>query len=78
MLSAVLKSDTAIAVHVQIIKTFTRLRHMLVNYEELWKRLEAMEQKYDKRFAAVFKALKQLLIQEEKPKRRIGFKPPEK
>ena len=50
---------------------------MLVNYDELWKKIEEMERKYDKQFDQVFKVLKQLLIQEEKPPRRIGFKSPD-
>ena len=77
MLSSVLRSETAIQVNIQIIRTFINLRHLLVNYEEIWRKIEAMERKYDKQFSQVFKVLKQLLIEEEKPRRQIGFKSPE-
>ncbi len=34
----------------------------------------AMEKKYDEKFKLVFKAIYQLMEEEEKPKRQIGFK----
>ena len=43
-----------------------------------WKKLsclkiEALEKKYDEKFAVVFEAIKQLITPPEPPKRRIGF-----
>ncbi len=73
MLSSVLKSKRAVAVNIQIIRTFIELRKMLVTQEALRKKIEAMEQKYDKRFKAVFDVLRQLLKEEKEPKARIGF-----
>jgi len=35
--------------------------------------LEDMEARYDEQFRVVFEAIKQLLSEEEKPKKRIGF-----
>jgi hypothetical protein len=32
-----------------------------------------LEKKYDEQFRVVFEAIRQLMINEEKPKRRIGF-----
>ena len=32
-----------------------------------------MEKKYDEQFRVVFDIMKKLLVEEEKPKRRIGF-----
>ena len=77
MLSGVLNSPTAIQANIQIIRAFINLRHILVNYQELWKKMEAIESKYDKQFGQVFNLLKQLLIQEENLQRKIGFKLPE-
>jgi len=37
----------------------------------------AMEKKYDKQFKAVFQAIYQLMKEEEKPKKQIGFRTPE-
>ena len=73
MLSSVLKSDRAIQVNIEIIKAFVRLRKLLANHKELQKKIEDMEEKYDEQFSIVFQAIKQLLAEEKKPKRKIGF-----
>jgi len=54
-------------------RTFTRLREMLLGHKELQKKIEAMEEKYDEQFQVVFEAIKQLLTEEEKPQKKIGF-----
>ncbi len=74
MLSGVLNSERAIQVNIQIIRAFTKLREMLATHADLRKKIEAMEAKYDQQFKMVFDAIKQLIIQEEKPKEKIGFK----
>jgi len=61
MLSGVLKSKRAIEVNVQIIRTFVKLREMIISNKELRIKLEEMENKYDKRFRAVFETLGKLL-----------------
>ncbi|MCA1795133.1 MAG: ORF6N domain-containing protein [Desulfotignum sp.] len=38
MLSSVLRSDRAILVNIQIMRTFTKLRHMIAGHEELKKK----------------------------------------
>ena len=73
MLSSVLNSDRAVQVNIQIIRTFTKLRELLATNKELREKIGAMESKYDKKLQEVFEVLKQLLIQEEKPKKKIGF-----
>ena len=73
MLSSVLKSDRAIQVNIQIMRAFTQLRKMLSTHEELRRKIEAMERKYDQQFKVVFDAINQLLDVETKPKRKIGF-----
>lgn len=73
MLSSVLKSDRAIQVNIQIMRAFTQFRQMLSNYDELKLKIEELESKYDDQFSIVFKALKQLIDTEGKPKRKIGF-----
>ena len=73
MLSTVLNSKSAIQVNIQIMRTFTRLREMLAGHKELAKKIEAMEEKYDEQFRVVFEAIKQLLKDDEKPKKKIGF-----
>lgn len=73
MLSSVLKSKRAIQVNIEIMRTFTKLREILVSHKALWKKIEEMESKYDQKFTEIFKVVKQLIIQETKPKRKIGF-----
>ena len=78
MLSSVLKSDRAIQVNIQIMRTFTKLRQMLSTNAELKQKVEAMEKKYDQQFQVVFEAIKQLINEESKPKKKIGFTVKEK
>ena len=62
MLSSVLKSKRAIMVNIQIMRTFTKLRGMMTENEELKRKVEVMEKQYDEQFKMVFDALKQLLV----------------
>jgi len=73
MLSSVLRSKRAIQVNIQIMRAFTQLRDMLTAHEELRQKIEEMEKKYDENFAIVFEAIKELLKQEERPKKKIGY-----
>jgi len=73
MLSSVLNSNRAVQVNIKIIKAFVRLRHMLTTSADLKKKIETMEEKYDEQFRVVFEALKQLIGEDKKPKKRIGF-----
>ncbi len=70
MLSSVLRSRAAVQVNIAIMRTFVRL---MDSNRELARTIEAMENKYDEQFAAVFAAIKRLVIEEQRPKRRIGF-----
>ena len=78
MLSTVLKSDRAIQVNIQIMRTFTQLRQMLSTHKDLKRKIESMEKKYDQQFQVVFEAIKQLLSEEDKPKKKNGFTAKEK
>ena len=73
MLSTVLNSKRAIQVNIQIMRTFSRLRQMLAGHKKLEKKIEAMEEKYDDQFRVVFEAIKLLIKEDEKPKKKIGF-----
>ena len=75
MLSGILSSNRAIMVNIQIMRAFTQLRRMLLTDKNLRYKIEEMERKYDKQFAIVFQAIKQLLEPlPVKEKRVIGFK----
>ncbi|MEW6236437.1 MAG: ORF6N domain-containing protein [Candidatus Omnitrophota bacterium] len=73
MLSSVLRSDRAVAVNIEIMRTFVRLRRLLGAHEDLARKMEAMEKKYDSQFKIVFDAIRELMKPPEKPKRPIGF-----
>jgi hypothetical protein len=74
MLSSVLKSPRAVAVNVEIMRAFVRLRRMLSSNADLARKLDVLEKKYDAQFKVVFDAIRQLMIPPDtKPKRKIGF-----
>lgn len=73
MLSSVLKSARAVQVNVEIMRAFVRLRRASDQHNELILRLDALEERYDKHFGQVFEAIRALISEKAKPKRRIGF-----
>jgi hypothetical protein len=78
MLSSVLGSDRAIQVNIQIIRIFTRMRELLLDYKDILVKLEQLEQQTLRNtgdIQVVFDYLKQLLLPAEQVnRRRIGFK----
>ena len=74
MLSSVLRSDRAVAVNIEIMRVFVRLRNLLETNRELAKKLEILEEKYDEQFRVVFDAIRALMAPPQpKKKRPIGF-----
>lgn len=76
MLSSVLKSERAIDMNVAIMRAFVQLRHLAATHKELALKLETLERKsmqHDESIQNIFDVLRQLLAQEKKPKRRMGF-----
>ena len=78
MLSGILNSDRAIAVNIQIMRTFTKLRHMIFDNEDLKQELAELRGQTDERFQIVFETLDQLLTVDVKEKKNIGFMVKEK
>jgi len=74
MLSSVLKSKQAVAVNIEIMRTFVRLREVLATHTELARKLAQLEGKYDRQFKAVFDAIRELMTPPVKTKSRIGFR----
>ena len=77
MLSSVLRSPRAVEVNIAIMRTFVQLRRLMDSNRDLARRIDALEQRYDEQFSAVFDAIKRLITEDDsrkaKPKRRIGF-----
>jgi hypothetical protein len=64
MLSSVLRSPRAVRVNVEIMRTFVRLRQLLVSHADLARRLDELQRKFrehDEQFVIVFDAIRQLL-----------------
>jgi hypothetical protein len=74
MLSSVLRSPRAVAVNIEIMRTFVRLRQMIVGHADLARKLAAMEKKYDAQFKVVFDAIRELMTPPtEEEVREMGF-----
>jgi hypothetical protein len=76
MLSGVLHSAVAVRANIAIMRAFVKVRQILDSHKDLARRLEDLERKFnshDDQLKAVFNAIKQLLKEPEKPKKRIGF-----
>ena len=77
MLSGVLNSETAIRVHIQIIRVFAKMRELLLTHKDILLQLEKIEKKltgHDEDIQLIFQYLKQLLNPPQSPRRKIGFK----
>ncbi len=46
---------------------------MIVSHDDLQRKIEAIEEKYDEQFRIVFEAITQLLEVDQKPKKKIGY-----
>ena len=73
MLSSVLRSKRAIAVNIEIMRAFVRLRQILATNADLARKLDALERKYDAQFKVVFDAIRRLMAVPKPKKRKIGF-----
>ena len=74
MLSSVLRSERAIQVNVEIMRTFVRLREWMATHKNLARKLEALEKKYDAQFKVVFDAIRYLMTAPEPKEKKIGIR----
>lgn len=88
MLSSVLNSRTAVAVDIQIIRVFARMREMLMTHKDLileLEKLRARSKEHDGKFQTIFRYLKQMEkreqervllaeVQQRKPRPKVGFR----
>jgi ORF6N domain-containing protein len=80
MLSSVLKSARAIAVNIQIMRAFVRMRELLISNRELAQKLDQLEARLEKKLAshdeaiaAILSAIRELMNPETPKHRSIGF-----
>ena len=85
MLSSVLKSKQAVQVNIAIMRAFVQMRKFLQSHDELAAQLKKLEKETTEKFAEqgkqiqiIFEAIKQLIIEKQKPKKPIGFALPGK
>lgn len=75
MLSSVLRSTRAVAVNVEIMRAFVRLRRIHGEHAQLSRRIDELEAKYDAKFGVVFDAIRALMTPSTTARRAIGFRP---
>jgi ORF6N domain len=80
MLSSVLGSNRAIAVNIQIMRAFVRMREMLITNKELAQKLDQLEARLEKKLAshdeaiaAILSAIRELMNPTPPRRRGIGF-----
>lgn len=80
MLSSVLRSERAIAVNIQIMRAFVRMRELLASNRVLARRLDELEARLEKKLAthdqaiaAILSAIRQLMHPPAPKRRPIGF-----
>lgn len=55
-------------------RTFVQVRKLMDTNKELAKKIDALEQKYDEQFDTVFNAIRELVHQENEPRKPVGYK----
>jgi ORF6N domain-containing protein len=75
MLSSVLNSKRAVQVNIEIMRAFVKLRRILASNVELSRRLDELEQKYDRHFKIVVDAIRTLMAPASMKQKQIGFRP---
>jgi hypothetical protein len=75
MAANVLNSKRAVQVSVQIVPAFIRLRQILASNEELARKLNDLEKKYEHQFKIVFDAIRELMTPPPSGIKPIGFRP---
>ena len=76
MLSSVLQSERAAQVNIVIVRVFVRFREILFTHKELAHKIAELERRMenkDKEIQVIFEAIRQLMAEPIKPKRKIGF-----
>ena len=75
MAANVLNSHRAVRASVEVVRAFVHLRRILASNEELARKVEALEKRYDGQFKIVFDAIRQLMTPPQPKREQIGFRP---
>ena len=77
MLAGILNSKRAVQMNIAIMRAFVKLRQIISTHKELVSKLNELERRVEGHYTkihGIFEALRQMMIEEEKPKPRIGFR----
>jgi len=78
MLANILNSDRAIQVSIRIVEIYIKMRVYILTNKDLLLKMEQLEKRVDhqdEKIVLVFNYLKRFIEVQEKPRKRIGFKP---
>lgn len=77
MLSSILSSERAVSVNIQIMRIYTRMKELFLSQKDILLQLEKIEKKvmgHNEDIQLIFKCLRQMINQPQKPRTRIGFR----
>lgn len=81
MLANILNSERAIQVSIRIVEIYIKMRENILTNKDLLLKMEQLEKRVghqDEKIVIVFNYLKKFIDVQEKPRKRVGFKPNEK
>ena len=73
MAANILNSERAVRASVEVVRAFVHLRRIIASHEELARKLNELEKKYDRQFKIVFDAIRQLMTPPQLKRKQIGF-----
>jgi len=78
MAATVLNSPLAVQMSVAVVRAFVKLRRMALSVEGLARKINSLENKYDKQFKVVFDAIRELMSYPLPSGQDEGFRPDKK
>jgi len=78
MLANILNSDRAIQVSIRIVEIYIKMRKYILTNKDLLLKMEQLEKRVDhqdENIVLVFNYLKRFIEVQDKPRKRVGFKP---
>ena len=75
MLSGVLRSARAIAVNVEIMRAFARLRRLHSEHADLTKRIDELDTKVEESLRTIFDAIRAMQTPTRPTQKPLGFRP---
>lgn len=76
MAASVLNSPRAIETSILVVRSFIRLREILITHKELARKFDELERRieaHDEQIVAIFEAIRQLMTPPETERKKIGF-----